>query len=102
MRIGPACLVDRQNRTRTTALASALGGAALEALDATARIDELLLARVERVAVGADLHVQVALGRACGELVPAGAGHSRLDVGGMDVGLHGPSSVDGQIGRASC
>src|SRR6185436_19676635 len=50
--------------------------------------DQLLLARVKRVAVGADLHVQVALRRARLERVPARAGHGGLDVFGMDVGLH--------------
>src|SRR3954451_2177215 len=65
-----------------------LGGAALEALDATAGVDQLLLARVERVAVRADLHVHVALGRAGRERVPARARHGRLDVLGMDFGLH--------------
>src|SRR5215210_996139 len=76
------------------ALARALGGAALEALHAAARVDQLLLARVERVAVRADLHVDVGLGRARRELVAARAAHVRLDVLGMDVGLHGPSSVE--------
>ena len=52
-----------------------LGGAALEALDAAAGVDQLLLARVERVALGAELDVQVGLGRAGVELVPARAVH---------------------------
>src|SRR6476661_5275828 len=56
---------------RGAAAVAALGHAPLEALDATARVDELLPARVERVAVGADLDVDVALGRARGELVAA-------------------------------
>ena len=38
-----------------------LGGAALEALDPAARVDELLLAGVERVALRAELDVQVGL-----------------------------------------
>ena len=38
-----------------------LGGAALEALDAATGVDQLLLARVERVAVGADLDVDLGL-----------------------------------------
>src|SRR2546421_3639625 len=66
----------------------ALGGAALEALDATAGVHELLAPRVERVAVRADLDVQLGLGRARGELVAAGAADVRLDVFGMDLGLH--------------
>jgi hypothetical protein len=43
---------------------------------------------VERVAVRADLDVQLGLGRARGELVAAGAANVRLDVFGMDLGLH--------------
>src|SRR5436190_3126421 len=66
----------------------ALGGAALEALDAAARVHELLAPRVERVAVRADLDVQLGLGRARGELVATGAAHVGLDVLGMNLGLH--------------
>src|SRR5215210_3375856 len=69
--------------------AGAASGAALEALHAATRVDQLLLARVERVAVGADLHVDLRLGRAGRELVAAGAADVSLDVLGMDVGLHG-------------
>src|SRR4051812_16243734 len=64
---------------------------ALEALDASAGVDELLLARVERMTVGADLHVDVALGGTGRELVPAGATHVGDRVFGMDFGLHGSS-----------
>ena len=53
----------------------ALGGTAAEAVDAAARVDELLLARVERVAVGADLHVDIRLRGTGRELVAAGAAH---------------------------
>ena len=60
------------------------GLAALEALDAAAGVDELLPARVERVAVGADLDVDLGLGRARRELVAAGAADVGLDVLGMD------------------
>src|SRR4051812_9188437 len=60
----------------------------LEALDAAARVHELLLARVERVAVRAHLDVQLRRGGTRLERVPAGAGHRRDHVLGMDVGLH--------------
>ena len=50
MRIGPARLWNRQNRTGTSLPALALGGAALEALDATARVDELLAHHERRLA----------------------------------------------------
>src|SRR4051794_3913775 len=68
--------------------ALALGGPALEPLDASAGVDQLLLARVERVAVRADLHVHVALCRARLERVPARTRHGCFDVVGMNVGLH--------------
>src|SRR5688572_13675201 len=76
----------------------ALGGGGLleptlEALDAAARVDELLLARVERVAGRADLDVKLGLRRPRRELVPAGAGHVRDDVLGMNVRLHEPARI---------
>src|SRR5205807_3601253 len=61
-------LLGARGRPRRTA---ALGHAALEALDPSARVDQLLLARVERVAGGADLDVNLGLGRAGHELVAA-------------------------------
>src|SRR5919108_5659714 len=60
----------------------------LEALDAAAGIEKLLLARIERVAVRADLDVQLGLRRTGLERVPAGAGDGRQDVLGMDASLH--------------
>src|SRR6476646_7624579 len=62
--------------------------ALLEALHPAARVHELLLARVERVAVRADLDVELRLRRSGLERVPAGARHRREDILGMDVGLH--------------
>src|SRR5689334_13819598 len=67
--------------------------AALEALDATARVHELLLARVERVALRADLDVQLGLRRAGLERVSAGARHRGDDVLGMDAGFHCPLKI---------
>src|SRR5437868_5360666 len=67
--------------------------AALEALHPAARVHELLLARVERMAVRADLDVQLGLRRARLERIPAGARHVREHVLGMDVGLHGPARI---------
>src|SRR3954452_24317969 len=65
-----------------------LAAAALEAVDPSAGVHELLAARVEGMAVRADLDVDLALRRAGRELVPAGAADVRLDVLGMDFGLH--------------
>src|SRR5437868_3094629 len=61
-------------------LGSALAVAALEALDPTAGVDQLLLARVEGVALVAQFDVQVGLGRLGRERVAARALHRRLDV----------------------
>src|SRR3954451_8222444 len=61
---------------------------AAETLDAAAGVDQLLTAGVERVAVRADFDVDLRLRRTSGELVAAGTAHVRLDVLGMDVGLH--------------
>src|SRR6187399_2117597 len=60
----------------------------LEALDATAGVHELLLAGVERMAFGADLHVELWLRRTRLKLVPARAANRGENVFGMDVRLH--------------
>src|SRR3954453_22248648 len=65
-----------------------LGGAALEALDAPAGVDQLLPARVERMAVRADLDVNLGLRGARGELVAARKANVRLHVLRVDFGLH--------------
>src|SRR5262245_65124072 len=75
--------------------------AALEALHPTAGVHELLLPGVERVALGADLHVELFLRRARPELVPAGAGHVREDVLGMDVGLHRRARIAAAVDDAT-
>src|SRR5579862_3055644 len=66
---------------------------ALEALDAAAGVDELLLARVERMALRADLDVQLGLRRAGLERVPARARDRGQDVLGMDAGFHRVSKI---------
>src|SRR4028118_1346324 len=60
-------------------------------------VEDLLLARVEGVAGRADVGVDApaGLGAARREGVAAGAAHRRLDVGGVDVGLHGVPLVMG-------
>src|SRR6476619_4934196 len=70
-----------------------LGGAALEALHATTGVDQLLLARVEGVTLGAELHSQRGDRRAGRELVATRAVDLALDVIGVDLGLHDDSSV---------
>src|SRR5699024_11022656 len=77
-----------------------LAVAGLEASDAAAGVQDLLLAGVERVALGADLGADgtVALGAAGGERVTAGAGHRGLAVSGVDISLH-DSPCSGSLGR---
>src|SRR5690349_21707628 len=65
-----------------------LGVAALEALDASGGVDELLLAREERVALAADLQAHLVVGRARLEGVTAGAHHGDHVQSGVDVFLH--------------
>src|ERR687897_1734677 len=61
---------------------------ALEALHSAAGVHQLLLARVERVARGAHVDVDLRLRRAGLELVAAGAADVGRNVLGMDTGLH--------------
>src|SRR6478672_132054 len=67
------------------------GVALLEPGDATAGVEDLLLAGVERVALRAHVRVDGAAGGRAprGERVAAGAGHLGLVVRGVDVLLHG-------------
>jgi hypothetical protein len=61
-----------------------------ELLDATGGIDDLLLARVERVAVRADFNVQgLVHGRLGRELFAARAGDFNVVVFGVDARAHG-------------
>src|SRR5947209_18172081 len=80
-------------RTPAVTCGSDAGGPAsvllLEALDAPARVDELLLARVEGVALRADLDLQFGFGRLGLERVSAGAADGRQHVVGMDARLQG-------------
>src|SRR5258708_859037 len=62
----------------------------LEAVHAAFGVDQLLPAREERVAVGADFHADVAFVRGAGpKRVAAGAGDADFQVGGMNSGFHG-------------
>src|SRR5207244_7508450 len=62
----------------------------LEPLDAAGGVHELLLARVERVALGADFHPDVGLRRASLDDLAARARDLRVDVIRMNASLHGP------------
>src|SRR6185436_8476174 len=62
--------------------------ALLEALDAPRRVDELLLAGEERVALRADLEAQLGVGRSGGERLPARAGDRDHVVLGVNPALH--------------
>lgn len=63
-----------------------------ELVNAAAGVDDLLLARIKRVAVGTDFDLQiVAQRRTRNECVTASAGNVGLFVFGMDIGFHGGS-----------
>ena len=60
----------------------------LETINTTARVNELLLAGEERVALGADFNAQLRLGGTRYEGVTANASHGRLLILRMDAFLH--------------
>ena len=59
-----------------------------KSVDAPAGIDELLLARKERMAFGTDIYAQILFGRTCGDHSAASAFDFRLLVLGMNTLLH--------------
>jgi hypothetical protein len=75
---------ERQSR----ASARLLGELLTEALDATGRIEEALLAGEEWVALRADVRVNLGLSGTSLERIAAGALHSRRMILGMDIGFH--------------
>src|SRR3954463_6868288 len=75
--------------------------APLEALDPAAGVHQLLLPRIERVAVRADLDVQLRLRRTGRELVAARAADVREDVLGMDVGFHRSARIAAAVWGAT-
>ena len=62
--------------------------AAIEAVHTSAGIDQLLLASVERMALGADFNVDLGLGGAGLDHVAARAGDGAVNVIGMDTLFH--------------
>src|SRR5580658_2335825 len=61
----------------------------LKSFNTSRRIHQLLLACIERMAVGADFHADVAfVGRAGLERVATSADHVQLIVSGVNTGLH--------------
>ena len=60
----------------------------VEAIDTTTGVNQLLLAGIERVALGADLDTDLLLGGASGKDVTAVATDRGLFVVGMDTFLH--------------
>lgn len=65
-----------------------LGVLALESLHTATGIDQLALACVEGVTLGADFHVYLRHGRTGGEILAAGAAHLGLHVFRMNVFFH--------------
>ena len=62
--------------------------ALVEAINTSTGVNQLLLAGIERVALGADFHTNVLLGRTSGKDIAAGAADGGLFVLGMDTFLH--------------
>ena len=60
----------------------------VEAIDTSTGVNQLLLAGIERVALGADFNTNLLLGGAGGESVATGATDRGLFVLGMDTFLH--------------
>src|SRR3954466_2757273 len=85
---GPPALRSGRSRLPGALCPAGLLEAPLEPLHAPAGVHELLLARVERMALGADFDVQLRLRRSSLELVPARAVHRGENVVRMNVGLH--------------
>src|SRR5205085_10172778 len=74
--------------SRRGALRPLLAVLPLETVDAAGRVDQLLLAGEEGVALRADLDAQLLPGRAGGPGLAAGAVHLNLVVLGMDLCFH--------------
>ena len=87
---------ERQSRASARLLLAEL---LPEALDATRRIDETLLAREERMALRADVRVNLGLGGTSLERIAAGALHSRRMILGMDISFH--ANLDVRDGTAA-
>ena len=62
--------------------------ALLETVNTAARVNELLLAGVERMALGADIHLHLFLGRAGLKSFTAYAANHALTILGMNIFLH--------------
>src|SRR5262245_47804900 len=76
--------------------------APVEALHAASGVENALLSREERVALRADVNLELRLGAADLKGVAARAGDGRLDVVWMDVGLHATPAASRRLcsGRA--
>src|SRR6266550_6448585 len=74
--------------SRRRALLRLLRVLLLEAIDAAGRVDQLLLAGEERMALRADLDAQLFLGGVGGPGLAAGAMHLDLVILGMDLCFH--------------
>ena len=60
----------------------------VKTIDTSTGVNQLLLAGIERVALGADFNTDILLGRAGGKSVTAGAADGGLLVFGMDAFSH--------------
>ncbi len=69
----------------------------LELFDPARGIDELELARKERMASAADIDLQLGDGAACGKAIPATAFDGGRDVSGVDIFFHRRNSANSSV-----
>ena len=84
----PQMLPSAVYKTLMQLLASLVGVAALKALNTSAGVNQLLLASVERMALGANFDVDLRLGGTSLDDVTASAGDGAVNVIRMDTLLH--------------
>ena len=87
-KVEPKCLHLRLNLTSLILCLCVHTIFLIELIDTSASCSSLLLASIERMALGANLHVDIFLGRTSYELVSAVAGNLCLIVSWMDSFSH--------------
>ena len=84
----PQMLPSAVYKTLMQLLASLVGVAALKALNTSAGVNQLLLASVERMALGANFDVDLGLGGTSFDDITASAGNGAVNVVRMDTLFH--------------
>ena len=84
----PQMLPSAVYKTLMQLLASLIGVAALKALNTSAGVNQLLLASVERMALGANFDVDLGLGGTSVDDITTSAGNGAVNVVRMDTLFH--------------